>query len=352
MNPDLTISGWIGFASASLTSLLGLVYILVAFYQHHSRTKGRAQVSRGVTLIARSVGGLALTDHERKWLRKLAEDRRLEVFHRLEQILGGDSRRQLETIGRIIGLDEAMTAKLVHGKTSARLQAVRYLRIVYDFDEQYLNLLRDPDPWVRTEVVEWAGNKASVTNARAVLGIFTSDDHFCRAAAQDSLVRIGQVGSRDVEAALRSTLDVEQLDAILFVARFLHDPFLRDAISGLLLHGSSGVKAGAARALGAIGTDAARDSLITLLSDQEPRVRCAAALALADLFDMSAAVAIVPLLDDTDWNVRSAAATALKTFGATGRVLLQDYLNRGGNRPDAAQQALDVSRLDQILEAA
>jgi len=87
-----------------------------------------------------------------------------------------------------------------------------------------------------------------------------------------------------------------------------------------LKHESSGVRSGAARALGKIGDARAVEPLIQALKDEDSGVRWGAAMALGDIGD---ARAMEPLLKafldkDEDGSVRAAAGVSLKRIKEKG----------------------------------
>lgn len=99
-------------------------------------------------------------------------------------------------------------------------------------------------------------------------------------------------------------------------------------------------RAGAARALGLLGGEAATQTLLRRTTDPDPQVRTAVAEALGRLADPAALPVLLPLLDDVSTAVICAAAQALSRLGQPdAAVPLADALAQPG-QPLLVRRAL------------
>jgi HEAT repeat protein len=146
-------------------------------------------------------------------------------------------------------------------------------------------------------------------------------------AAQDALVRLGEVALPQVAAAVSSPKPEVQTQAIVVLQGL--GPKARDAAPALLKPLASSkveVRLLAARALGIIGaeTKVAIPGLFQALSaEKEGRVRFALVEALDAIQDPTAIAVLAGRLGgDPDFGVRCAAADALGRFGSTAKAAI------------------------------
>ena len=269
-------------------------------------------------------------------LRHLSPDVVADVFLEVSRDLSGAGNNVLRSLATDAGL-LTRAARMCHSRWwTRRLHGARLISQLGGPDPVVQTLLRDGNPAVRTQAVEWAARRATPALIGDIVALLATPDQHSRFAVQDALLRIG---SPAIEPLVRYLAEHTGAAARtgLELARSMPDSrFLPCAVDGLSSEFSD-VRASAAGLLGLIGGSDGAVRLVDLLADEDADVRAEAARSLGRMRHWPASSRLALALEDTSWDVRYAAAVALRGMGAPG--LLQ--LRRLRTSPDrfAAEMA-------------
>jgi HEAT repeat protein len=209
--------------------------------------------------------------------------------------------------------------------------------------------LTSQDVEVRVTAVESLGRIGNPAHAKALTLLLMDKEERVRLAAARSLERLQnpatkvllrQAMQRPEETApvrLAATIALGKMGdegALQKLVADLDDPDDAVRVSAAIALGESGtaaapllrtalksgpppVRAGAARALGALGDEQSVPDLLAALQDSEPYVRATAALSLGEIGSEEAVEPLLGLLDDADPVVAWCAAWAVEETGET-----------------------------------
>jgi HEAT repeat protein len=203
-------------------------------------------------------------------------------------------------------------------------------------------LFADPNPAVRAEAAEWAGQHPTPEVVRRLVGVLATPGTVGSWVVRDSLLRIGPDAVAPLARYLEThggTLAVPALE----VAAGLADARFTGAVLRLCGDALPAVRARAATLAGAIGGAELVGTLEGLLGDPDASVRAAAAAAVGRLGHWPAALRLAGMLRDPAWLVRSQSALAMRRLGSPGVLLLRRALDdEDPFAADIARQVLDM----------
>ena len=208
-------------------------------------------------------------------LGRLPQDLRIRVLGELAASLGGAGREQLTQLAREVGLLEAAEALCRSRRWWRRLRGVRLLTMLGGGESVVPPLLRDPDPAVRAQAAEWAADHPLPQVTEALLALLGDPTSLCRAAVQDSLLRMGARAAEPLARYLASASGIGCEGALEVAAGSPDTRFLRPALT-LAGDPSPRLRSRAAALLGALGGPEAVAALTVQLADPAPEGRAAA----------------------------------------------------------------------------
>jgi hypothetical protein len=211
-------------------------------------------------------------------------------------------------------------------------------------------LLADGDESVRAQAMEWAGDHPTEERAERLIHALGDPSPLCRSTALDALLRFGPAMVEPLARHLGEDDEPPVVRSLLALATWRPNPRYGRAALRLAAEADPGVRAAAARLLGALGGEEGVAALGPLLADRDPAVRASAASSLGRLGHWPSAAAVGLLLRDPAWPVRRAAGEALAAMGAPGAFLLHRY--GGDEDPFAADMARQVRDLLALRAAA
>jgi HEAT repeats len=324
-----------------------LVLALAALFGHAfvvSRRERRWAVplERGRRALLEVVRTGRVSKPEEAMLRALPARVQIRLFTELVPSLSGQSREQLVSLAREIGLIP-IAEEMARGRDWAgRLHGVRLLAAVGGGMDVVPRLLDDPHPAVRAEAVEWVATNPTPDLIDRLVRLLPRTDRYGSFVVRDSLLRVGH----DAIPPLARYLDRHEgrfAEPALDVAAGMPDLRFAAAATRLCRDDLPGIRARAAALAGAVGSEEAVGELQALLSDENAEVRAAAATALGRLGHWPSAQAIAPLLRDPAWIVRSQSALALRRLGSPGLLYLRRSLgDDDAFAADIARQVLDL----------
>jgi len=254
--------------------------------------------------------------------------------------LSGRQRERLAELAEALGVLDRGRRWLGSRWWWRRLWAAHLLCMVVDEEPGFRRMLDDPHPEVRAQAIDWAGDHADAAAAERLISLLADPSPLCRATAKDSLVRAGLAPAPIIARRLERERGAS-IGPLLEVATRRPDSIYGPAAVKLTSDERPGVRAGAARLLGAVGGTVGVGALERLLSDPEAEVRESAAISVGRLGHWPAASAVALLLRDGEWMVRKAAGQALIDLGAPGMIMLRRYAG------DDDKFAADMARMMQ-----
>jgi hypothetical protein len=332
----------------ALRVLAALFAAAVAFIAAHGvwlllrRRRRAALLATGRAVMAGVATAAELDPEAVRRLRALPPGIQSQLLVELTRNLGGSVRERVGVLAAELGL-------LEHARRLSRSRwwwrRLRGLRLLTAFggDEAKVVLPRfhDPNPAVRAQAAEWAGDHPSPAAVRALLKMLADPATLCRFAVQDSILRVGLPAAELLAEHLAASRGRAAAPALQVAAALAQPSFAEPALR-LCRDPDPEVRAQAAAVLGAVQGPGCAEVLAGLLADPEPGVRAAAAAALGRIGHWPSAPAVARLLRDPAFPVRRAAGLALRTLGSPGMLLLGRY------RADADPFAADMAR--QVLD--
>jgi HEAT repeat protein len=313
------------------------IILVIAFYLLRGFRNNRYRETTGPMLAAlrRDVMRVLITPagiRDLIWkLKKIPVKMQARVFLSLSPSLAGAQRQELVGIAGEIGLVEHAAHSCHSRRWYRRLEGARLLTALGSDAAVMVGLLSDTHPMVRSQAAEWAQEHKDPELIAQLLLMLRDPVAICRYTARESLLGIG---ADTVDAFITFMDDLSDDDVpreALEVVIGLASPRLLDSTIRFTSHENPLIRSLAARAFGAMGTDAGVAVLIGLLDDPDPGTRSEAARALGLLGHWPAGPRLASLLSDRTFEVRREAARALKSMGAPGEVLLRK-ITRGDDR--------------------
>jgi HEAT repeats len=246
----------------------------------------------------------------------------IRLFLSLSTALTGSQRKHLGDLADRVGITERAARQCLHRNWWTRLNGARLLTSLGSDHPVMSRLLTDPDPLVRAQAAEWAGDDPSGREIPKLLEMLGEPLGVCRFTAQESLLRIGNEAIDPLVEFFGSRPDMTPESALEVVAGIASARLL-DVTVPFASDERTEVRAMAARALGAIGAEATLAPLMELLHDPDPRPRAEAAKVLGLLGHWPAGPRLSELLRDRSFQVRQEAGLALKALGPPGELLLR-----------------------------
>jgi HEAT repeat protein len=274
-------------------------------------------------------------------LRRLPASLKIRLLVEFARALQGEER--LGDIARALRL-VAHAEALCHSRWWwRRLHGLRLLTQFGSGASVVPALLRDASPVVRAQAIEWVGSHSLASFVDQILGRLDDAVGLVRFAAQDALLRGGDIVIEPLRAYLLRAPD-RGVGPALQVAIGLADPRFLEAGLALGQSGSISTRALAASLIGAIGGREAIAALMAWLADPAPEVRAAAAAALGKMGHWPAAPTIAGLLRDRAWMVRRESGLALAALGAPGALFLRRALaDQDRFAADMSRRVLDIA---------
>ncbi len=206
-----------------------------------------------------------------------------------------------------------------------RLDAARALGIAGTLrDAELLRpLLSDEHPAVRLAAAQALGAVDDPDLVRLAVSRFPEETLAVRLFMATTLKHVWRLVEEPLRTCLASDAPPSDLAAWLGLAELLDLPSLRTAVTALVRHPSSEVRAPAARALRRYPHAASVEAVLVLLDDPQDFVRASAAQALGVLRAAAAQPQLVRGLTDHAWWVRFRSALALALLGEPGRAALR-----------------------------
>ncbi|MDX6645819.1 MAG: hypothetical protein QOK40_1546, partial [Miltoncostaeaceae bacterium] len=164
-------------------------------------------------------------------LGRLPQDLRIRVLGELAANLGGAGREQLTALAREVGLLDAAEALCRSRRWWRRLRGVRLLTMLGGGESVVPPLLRDPEPAVRAQAAEWAADHPLPQVTEALLALLGDPTSLCRAAVQDSLLRMGARAAEPLARYLESASGIGCEGALEVAAGSPDTRFLRPALT-------------------------------------------------------------------------------------------------------------------------
>ena len=315
-----------------------------AFWLRAHDKQVRPQLAWGRQTLAGGLVDLTLPEEDRQGLRRLPIPVQVQLFTDVLYSLGGAQRTWLLELAKENGLLAWAEARSGSCLSWRRLQGLRLLAALGSGNIDVLSLLANPRTEFQSQGAELAVDHPTPGVIDTLLAMASGASSVARFAAQDSLLRMGNVVVEPLATYLSTHSGAEAVGA-LEVAVGLADPQFLAASLRLSQDGSPRVRAVTAALLGHLGGREAVEELRRLLNDAVPDVRSAAASAMGRLNHWPAAPAVAKLMVDTDWTVRKQAVLALDALGAPGKVLLRRSLSGGSALPvTASRHELDHPR--------
>ena len=124
-------------------------------------------------------------------LRHLSPDVVADVFLEVSRDLSGAGNNVLRSLATDAGL-LTRAARMCHSRWwTRRLHGARLISQLGGPDPVVQTLLRDGNPAVRTQAVEWAARRATPALIGDIVALLATPDQHSRFAVQDALLRIG-----------------------------------------------------------------------------------------------------------------------------------------------------------------
>ncbi len=275
-------------------------------------------------------------------LEKLPVPLQISIFKSLARNLSGQQKKKVSDLAVRTGLLAVADRGLQSRKWWKRLHAARLLTVLDVGAASLPRLMKDPNPHVRAQAVEWAGGHPKPEFVRTILSLLSDRAKICRFTAQNSLLKMGHFAVPYLCQYLLQNPNPAFTNA-LEVALGLAEPRFLPAALRLCGDKSAPVRAMAARLIGQIGGKEGGAALAGSLRDAETEVRAEAARSLGKLGEWPSAPALAQALCDPAWDVRRAAGLALRSLGSPGILLLRQSLNNDDKFAcDMARQILEI----------
>ena len=325
-----------------LACAIGVIFGHVAWIWWNKK-RSRPVLARARTILVAALGESAPSSDDMSFLIAMPVRLQARLFSNLAPSVGGSHQEQLSAIAEKMGLvvyGEALCKSRWWWK---RLYGIRLLTTLGAGDISTQSLFNDWSPWVRAQIAEWAVDHPKPDVIDGLLTQLDDPAGVCRFAAQDSLLRMGNIVIEPL-AEYIATGSGRKLETAMEVAVSLADPRLLNAALARCHDDVPQVRALAASILGTLGGEEAVNRLAEMLFDITPTVRAASAQSLGSLAHWPAAAKVAPLLADPEWAVRKEAGLALKLFEAPGILFLRRALSSSNSEEaDMAQQVLALS---------
>lgn len=321
---------------------LMLLVLLVGAVGHWRRQRREGRLVLGRAQLAELLTAPQLSAAALRRVAQVPGAAREALVLEFGRAMSGAAVERLSVVGRSFGLISRAERQCHSLFWWRRLEGARMLGALDHDCRAMRQLLSDPNPTVRAEVLHWAAGRADVAVIEALVARLSDPARLCRFTVRDSLLRVGAPAAVALEAFLEQDDAVALADALL-VARGLAQPnLLRPAIR-LASHVAAPVRARAAGVLGTLGGEEAASALLLQLRDDEWTVREAAARALGEIAHWNGASELAARLHDPSFPVRREAALSLRRLGGVGLLLLRRArAQRNGFAADMASQVLDL----------
>lgn len=308
---------------------------------------GRRFAARRPAVLGAVAGALQGYDpgEARARLETLSNEQRIEVLVSMSLTVSGRQRRVIQGLASSTGVMSDAERWARSRRWDRRLRAARLLTYFGSGEEAAGEaLLRDPDPDVRAQAAEWAGEHPTPERLELLAAMLADPSPRCRFFAGDALVHAGSAALRPLLARFEDGEgDGVTTAELLAIAAALATPAFAPAAEAAMRSPDAAVRAQGAALAAAVGGSDSADQLSQLLGDPDPAVRGAAARGLGQLGHWRAAAPVAALLSDGEWHTRNAAAAALGRMGPTGELLLRRAARDAGPTGAAAKHALQVA---------
>lgn len=329
-----------------LVLAVGLLFAHGAWLLVFARRTGRDIVAGRAALLSAldrlspasaADGAMPAADFpETATLRRLPQDVLATIFLEISRNVSGSSANGLRDLASLVGLTRRARKMCRSRRWPRRLAGARILSQLKVEDPSITSLLRDPQPPVRAQAVDWAASFPSEDLIEAMLALLGDAETLSRFAVQDALLRMGTPVIRPLAAYLESHSGVAA-EAGLKVATAMPNPAFLSSAMRYSADADPELRSLATRLLGAIAGESSAERLMELLDDTDPRVQCEAAAALGRMHHWPAAAKLASLLGDSSWTVRHSAGMALRAIGGPGVLLLRRAM--GGDDRFASDMA-------------
>lgn len=270
---------------------------------------------------------------------------RARILVDLARNLDGVGRQRLTRVSHELGLIYSAERLCRSRRWSKRLEGARLLTLFDEGADIMPGLLRDPDPMVRAQAAEWAGDHPTPAVIASLFDLLEDDQTISRYAVQDSLSRIGDAVVPALASYISTHSGLSVVPALKAAARLADVRLVAPAL-WRCQDPDPRVRALAADLVGVLAGQESVNALLQMLSDPVPEVRAAATRGLGRLAHWPAAPTVAPLLRDPHWIVRRESGLALRSFGAPGILLLRRMLSDADSfAADMARQVLDLPAL-------
>jgi HEAT repeat protein len=307
------------------------------------RRQDRVQVARRAMAGALAGGTQPAADTLRA-LRPLRRGERLELLAGYAAVAGGDGPQALASLAEQSGITHQAIARARSRRWTARLAGARALTTIGAGAEVMPALLDDPHPAVRAQAAEWAGTQGDDAVIARLVAHLSDRAPAARFSIQDAVVRLGARATPAVARQLDVVDEGPLAISLLEVAEAVGDPVACRAASRFVHAADPRARELACLAAARLGDSDTMDDLQEALADPDEGVRAAAARSLGAAGHWPAAGKLRRALRDPGWEVRRAAALALHALGAPGELMLRQALN------DEDRFARDMARLVLELE--
>lgn len=323
--------------------LVTLIAHAAVSHLHARRVAPRLEAAR--TALIRAMQGARPSAADLVPFTHLSRRQKIAVLTDIARSLHGGPDPGLTRVFEETGVERHAARACRARRAWRRLQGVRLYTYLGGGERVVPSLVTDRDPLVRAQAAEWCGDHPTADHAAMLMACLGDRARAVRVAAMDALVRMGPAAvpavrrALDAAAADRGT-DVVALQALLRVAAALVDSSMRAPLVALVGHADGTMRAGAARALGALGGPHAQTCLAGAVSDPDAHVRATAARMLGAVGPSGVEGPLAALLDDPDRRVAAAAARTLACAGGRGRLLLRRRMRGDDAAARTAAQAL------------
>jgi hypothetical protein len=286
-----------------------------------SAAEAEAREIVGGLLVAREpgLGGIAR-------LRQLPRSVQVRVLTDVARNLTGVPRDRIADIAVMTGLAAWAREASKSDDRWRRLHAARFFSVAGGGDDVVRRLLRDPDPLVRTEAVEWAATDPDDETTAALVGLLDDVREPYHFAVMDALVRIGAPSVPHLVRWLEGRAGDSARPGLRVAACLPDARFLPSALR-LCSDAAPASRELAVALAGTLGGAEAVEALLRAAGDESAPVRAAAARGLGHLRHWPAAATLRDLLRDRSWTVRREAGLALRALGAPGEIVLRRMLS-------------------------
>ncbi|MCW3000459.1 MAG: rane protein of unknown function [Solirubrobacterales bacterium] len=277
-------------------------------------------------------------------LRSLRRGERLRLLAGYAAVAGGAGPHALASLAEQSGMTHQALAQAHSRRWSARLVGARALTAAGAGADVMPALLDDPHPAVRAQAAEWAATHGDDAVIARLVTHLSDRSPAARFSIQDAVIRLGARATPAVARQLDLADEGPLAISLLEVAEAVGDPVACRA-AGRFLHASDPrARELACLAAARLGDSDTMDDLQDALADPDEGVRAAAARSLGAAGHWAAAGKLRRALGDPGWEVRRASGLALHALGAPGAVLLRQALR------DEDRFARDMARLVLELE--